>query len=120
VFDGNRLADHAAGNRRLTMGELVVEGSAGTLRLDGDGGLWLRAHGSNTEVPQEFDWLDRNFGGDCVFNLQRHVVEHLLRGTPLVNTAREYLANLRIERAIYESNAAGQRIALPAEESAGL
>jgi predicted dehydrogenase len=27
VFDGNRLADHKAENRRLTMGEMVIEGS---------------------------------------------------------------------------------------------
>jgi hypothetical protein len=42
---GNRLADHKAENRRLTMGEMLIEGSEGTLRLDGDGGLWLRSHG---------------------------------------------------------------------------
>ena len=42
VFDGNRLADHAAENRRLTMGELLIEGEGGTLALNGDGGISLR------------------------------------------------------------------------------
>ena len=48
---GNRLADHKAENRRLTMGEMLIEGSEGTLRLDGDGALWLRSHGQS---PQQF------------------------------------------------------------------
>jgi len=37
VFDGNRLADHVAENTRLTMGEMVIEGEAGTVTLDGSG-----------------------------------------------------------------------------------
>ena len=47
-YTGNRLADHKAENRRLTMGEMMIEGSDGTLRLDGDGALWLRSHGKNS------------------------------------------------------------------------
>jgi len=46
VFDGNRLADHVAENTRLTMGEMVIEGEAGTVTLDGSGALriwrWVR------------------------------------------------------------------------------
>ena len=30
VFDGNRLADHAADNPRLTMGEAMLEGEGGS------------------------------------------------------------------------------------------
>ncbi|MEC7204614.1 MAG: Gfo/Idh/MocA family oxidoreductase, partial [Pseudomonadota bacterium] len=37
LFDGNRLVDHAAENRRLTMGDMLIEGSHAVLRLDGDG-----------------------------------------------------------------------------------
>ena len=33
--------------------------------------------------------------------LQRHVVAHLLHGAPLENTARDYLANLRVQEAVY-------------------
>ena len=33
LFDGNRLVDHKADNRRLTMGEMSIEGSGGSLRL---------------------------------------------------------------------------------------
>lgn len=170
------------------MGEMLIEGSEGTLRLDGDGGLWLRSHGeeqilrrvhvpssifrwlrniiikiivlskpgavaipfvgggtlacmqmsffvwlaaigqhntvcaifagSNDEVEQEFDWHNHNFGGDCVYNCQRHVVAHLTSTAgsppPLMNTAKDYLAILKYEQAVYESSRTGSRVALPA------
>ena len=112
VFDGNRLADHAAENRRLTMGEMLIEGSDATLRLDGDGGLFLRRHGRNDEERISYDWRDVGFGGDCVYRLQRHVVDNLLGRGPLVNTGAEYLTNLRIEQAVYESGRSGQRLSL--------
>ena len=39
LFDGNRLADLAADNRRLATGEMTVEGSRGTLGPDGFGAV---------------------------------------------------------------------------------
>lgn len=110
VFDGNRLADHAAENRRLTMGEMLIEGSDASLRLDGNGRLFLRGHGRNDEDEIAYDWHDRGFGGDCVHRLQRHVVDHLRHGTPVMNTGAEYLSNLRVERAVYESDRLGRRV----------
>ncbi len=112
LFDGNRLADHPAKNRRLTMGELMLEGSKASLRLDGDGRLFLRRHGEDQEREISYDWQDKNFGGDCVFALQRHVVEHLRKGTPVMNRARDYLTNIRIEEAAYSSNELGKRVNL--------
>jgi hypothetical protein len=40
--------------------------------------------------------------------LQSHVVDHLLRGAPLENAAAGYLANLRLEEAVYRSHAGGR------------
>ncbi len=111
LFDGNRLSDHIAENRRLTMGELLVEGSAGGLRLDGDGRLFRRDFGSNEERPHPYHWEKRGFAGDSVLALQQHVVAHLLHGAPLENSGSAYLANLEIEDAVYRSAASGQRIA---------
>ena len=110
VFDGNRLVDHAADNRRLTMGEMLLEGSDGVLRLDGDGRLFLRRRGVNDEAEVLYDWENRGFGGDCVYRLQRHAVDHLLGRGPVMNTGAEYLRNLRIEEAVYESDRTGTRI----------
>ncbi len=112
LFDGNRLSDHAAENRRLTMGEMSIEGSAGTLRLDGDGRLFFRAHGSNDEGEISYAWSNTGFGGDCVYALQEHVVAHLTSGTPVHNTGRDYLANLRAEAAVYDANAQGTKTTL--------
>lgn len=112
LFDGNRLSDHIAENRRLTMGEVMIEGSKGTLRLDGNARLFMRSHGDNVEQEIRYEWRDRGFGGDCVYLLEKHVIAHLLDGTPLMNTAREYLKNLAIEEACYQSQAEGRHIEL--------
>lgn len=110
LFDGNRLTDHVAENRRLTMGEMLIEGSDATLRLDGDGNMFLRKHGYDVEMQLDYDWENRGFAGDSVYMLLRHVVQHVLAGAPVMNTAREYLTNLKIEEAIYKSNETGARI----------
>jgi predicted dehydrogenase len=112
LFDGNRLVDHVAENRRLTMGEMLIEGSEAVLRIDGDGGMFLRKHSYDTEMPVAFDWENRRFAGDSVYMLLRHVVQHILAGAPAMNTAREYLKNLQIEDAIYQSSEASVKVTL--------
>ena len=69
LIDGNRLVDHAAENRRLTMGEMWLEGADAVVRLDGDGALYLRPHGENTETPLSYEWQNTGYGGDCVYLL---------------------------------------------------
>ena len=102
LFDGNRLNDHVAENTRLTMGEMWLEGSAGVLRLDGRARLWWKPQGGN-EVQHPYSWPDTGFAGDCVHALQAHVISHLLNGTCLENSGREYLRNIEIEEAVYRS-----------------
>lgn len=111
LFDGDRLIDHPARNPRLTLGVMVLEGDAGSIRLDGDGRLFTRAHGGG-EVEHPYAWDDRNFGGDCVYSQTRHIVDHLVSGAPLVNNGRAYLRNVEIEDAIYRSHAEGRFIAV--------
>jgi len=113
LFDGNRLLDHATDNPRLTMGDMLIEGTGGSLSLDGFANIRLRRFGSDTWKEQDYDWYDENFGGDCVYRTIRHIVEHLVRGSPVVNSAAAYLANLRIEEAIYRSADCGRRIEIP-------
>lgn len=112
VFDGNRLADHAAQNRRLTMGELLIEGSTGSLRLDGDGNIWIRPFLAHDESKHHYEWSNVEFGGDCVFRFQRHVVNHLSRGDLLHNSAADYLTNIRVEEAVYASSKQGRLMPL--------
>lgn len=104
VFDGNRLSDHKATNRRLTMGEMLIEGSLGSLSLNGDAEIVFRAHGDNKTNPIEYEWNDCDFGGDCVYRLQRHVIDHLLHGGELMNSANDYLKNIIIADTAYSSD----------------
>ncbi len=112
VFDGNRLNEHPAADLRRTMGEGWIEGAKGVLRLDGDGRLWWKPHGE-PERPHIYDaGPTGGFGGGACAALQRHVIAHFLDHAPVENTARAYLANLRVEEAAYRSAATGQRIDL--------
>lgn len=111
ILDGNRLADFEAENPRLTMGVLLVEGSGGSIRLDGAGRLFLREHGGE-EREHDYVWHNRGYGGDCVHALQAHVIAHLREGTPVENTGRDYLRNVEIVEAVYRSNEEGRWIAL--------
>ena len=112
LIDGNRLSDHIAKDRRRTIGDMWVEGSKGTIRLSGDGEIFFRNFGTNAEEAVLFDWDDRGFAGDSVYRTQKHILEHLSLGSAVVNTGRDYLANLRIEEAVYKSSKAGRRIFL--------
>ena len=107
-FDGNRLSDHIAKDRRLTIGEMLIEGSNGSLRLNGDGELFKRKFGSNKEVKIRYRWDNKGFAGDSVFKCQRHILEHYLHGKNLHNSSNDYLQNLKIESYIYKSNSMGK------------
>lgn len=112
TLDANRLSDHPASNRRRTLGEMLVETEAGVVAINGDGAISLRRHGENRAEAIEYDWQDVDFGGDCVYRTQVAAVAALLGQAAAVNTASQYLANLRIEEAIYESHEQGRRIVL--------
>lgn len=104
LFDGNRLASHAAENRRLTMGEMEVDGPAGSIRLNGDGGISIRAHASNDWRPHAYTWSDHAFGGDCVYLTNKAALEAFRTGAPAETEAVAYLRNIEVEEAIYRSH----------------
>lgn len=112
IFDGNRLLDHSAENTRCTMGEALVEGTDGALSLAGDGSVTQRRFGA--VAAQQILGPDSSgvFGGDCVYHLQAHVVAALCTGTPLENTAADYVPVIRTEAAIYQSAQERRWIAL--------
>jgi predicted dehydrogenase len=104
LFDGNRHVDHPAKDTRMTNGVLLVEGTQGVICLDGFGRLFVRPRGGE-EREHVYAWEDRGYGGDCVYRQTRHIVDHVLAGTPLANSGRDYLRNLDIEEAVYRSAA---------------
>ncbi len=110
LFDGNRLNDHVAQNPRRTMGEMWIEGERGVMRLDGEARLWWKPH-QGTEVEHAYDdGSGRGVFGGASTALQAHVLAHLRDGAPLENGARDYLANLHVQAAIYHSHASGRRV----------
>lgn len=111
LFDGNRLNDHVAENTRRTMGEMWLEGERGVLRLDGDARLWWKPHhGAQVEHPYH-QGSGGAFGGACTA-LQAHVLAHRRDGAPLENSARDYLANLHVQAAVYHSHASGRTVTM--------
>lgn len=117
LFDGNRCLDHAATNTRCTMGEGLFEGTAGTLKLYGDGSVTHRAFGEMQEREVLAPNTSPNFGGDCTHALQAHVVRGLLEGTPFENLARDYLRVQEIEQAVYASAETRTKISLAMDRS---
>lgn len=112
LFDGNRLLDHKSDNHRRTMGEALIEGAEGSLKLLGDGSVALRKFGrmNATQVLPPDQW--QGFGGDCVHALQVHVVSALLDGAALENTCQDYLTVIRIRDAIYRSSETGTKLGI--------
>ena len=109
IFDGNRHLDHAAENMRTTLGEALLEGTTGTITLSGNGAVHLRGFGQSATSPllEPREW--QGFAGDCVFALQRHVVDGLLGRGPFENTAADYLRVIEVEEAIYRSAKEGRK-----------
>ncbi len=115
VLDGNRLLDFEADNPRLTMGETLLEGTEGALRVDGAGRIFRRRRGGR-EDEHVYAWENRGYAGDSVHALQMHVVRHLREGTPVENTVAEYLGALRAEEAVYRAAAEGRRVRIEEDD----
>ncbi|WP_144183846.1 Gfo/Idh/MocA family protein [Elioraea rosea] len=107
IVDGNRLIDHPSDDPRMTNGVLLVEGTGGTIRLDGYGRLFLRRH-RGEETEHAYAWEARGYGGDCVFRQCEAALAHLRDGAPIANTGRAWLRNMEIEEAIYRSAEEGR------------
>ncbi|MEL7543434.1 MAG: Gfo/Idh/MocA family oxidoreductase [Pseudomonadota bacterium] len=112
LFDGNRLADHAAANTRLTLGEMVIEGADGSLQLNGDGSVRHRAFGAETPSQVSFDWRDHHFGGDCVYLCTQAIVDAWQNETAPETDAAAYLRNMEVADAVYASAETGRTIDL--------
>lgn len=110
VLDANRTLDHVADNHRLTMGEFYIEGSDASLHLNGLGKIYFRKFGSNKDEETPYAFEDRDFGGDCIFHFQNHVVSHLQNRTKIETLAKDYLKNIELEELAYQSAEHGKKL----------
>ena len=94
------------------MGEMIIEGSASVIELTGDATITMRSYGSNNVEVVAYDWRNHGFGGDCVYILQKAAVVALRGDGRLENTRPDYLRNIDIKNAVYQSSSQGLRIGL--------
>ncbi len=106
IWDANRWNESDHPDPRYTFGEFLVEADGGAIRMDMDGALTIKPLG-RPATPHEYDRSRHGFGGDCCHATLRHFIERLIDGKPFETGGREYLENLRVEEALYESARTG-------------
>lgn len=111
VWDANRYNESNDENPRLTFGDTLVEGSEGTIRLDGAGRLFVKRLGE-PEAEHAYDWNDTGFAGDCVLATQRHFIDCLRSGEPFETSGEDYLRSLEAVEAVYEADATRRPVRL--------
>ncbi|MCI0359423.1 MAG: cyclase family protein, partial [Planctomycetaceae bacterium] len=111
IWDANRCNESTAADPRYTFGEFLVEGSGGTIRLYDDGRLTIQPRGG-AERDHPYRHQRRGFGGDCVLAAQRHFIDCLNSGRPFETSGEDYLRNLAIVEAVYESAQTGRSVHL--------
>lgn len=102
LYDGNRYNESMYSNDRYTFGEFIIEGSNGTLRLDGEGNLTIQNLGKKIQ-PVNYKHEKRGFAGDSVYITQLHFINGLLNDLPFETNGPNYLRSLEVQDAIYES-----------------
>jgi D-apiose dehydrogenase len=115
VWDANRYNESNRENPRYTFGEMLVEGSGGSIRLYTDGRLTLQRLGE-PEQEHQYHHEDRGFAGDCCHATQRYFVECMQSGAPFETRGSEYLKTLAVQEAVYHSAEQKQRIAIEPDE----
>lgn len=117
IFDANRYNEVAATNPRYTFGETLIEGNQGSIRLDLEGSIFIKKLGE-CEIEIQYEHSDINFSGDCVFFTQQHFIDCLQSGDEFETNANDYMKNLIIQEAIYESAQTGKEIVIEKNISA--
>jgi predicted dehydrogenase len=103
VWDASRFNESSSDNPRYTFGEMVIEGSSGTIRLYNNGNITIQTLGSPERV-HAYVHGDKNFAGDCVFATQEHFVNCLLSGEGFETNGLDYLKNIEVQEATYSSS----------------
>jgi len=102
LWDANRYNQPNYENPRYTFGEMLAEGTEGSLRLYSDGTITIQKLGEK-EVPHFYLHHNIDFSGDCVYVTQRHFIDRLLSGDEFETNGNDYLKSLAVQEAVYES-----------------
>jgi predicted dehydrogenase len=115
IWDANRYNESEAESPRFTFGELRIDGTAGHLTMDASSAIRVKRLGQPA-VELEYARERKNFAGDCVYFLQRHFVDCMLSGQEFESSGSDYLKNVRIVEAAYESARIGEVVRLQSRE----
>jgi predicted dehydrogenase len=107
IWDANRYNESEAESPRFTFGELRIDGTAGHLTMDASSTIRVKRLGQPA-VELQYARERKNFAGDCVYSLQRHFVDCMLSGREFESSGPDYLKNVRIVEAAYESARIGE------------
>ncbi len=111
LWDASRYNEPNYANPRYTFGNLLVDGNGGTLRLYPDGKITIQKLGE-LEAEHFYEPSKENFAGDCVFVLQQHFVQKLLAGESFETNGEDYLRNILVQEAVYESSERKQLVTI--------
>ena len=109
LWDADRYHESTASNPRYTFGEFLLEGEGGALRIDGDGGIFVRRLGE-VETLHDYTSSRDGFAGDSVAATFAHFIARLTDGAPFETGGEDYLRTLAVQDAIYVSAASGQAV----------
>jgi predicted dehydrogenase len=84
----------------VAMGSMLIEGAAATLRIAGDGQIFLTREGS-AEERVSFEPITTGYKGDSVLATQQHLIECLATGRPCESEGREYLKTVSLVEHCY-------------------
>lgn len=91
----------------VAMGELRLQGAASTLRVAGDGHMFLSRPGA-AEERLPFTPPGTGYKGDSVLATQSHLLECLATGAPCESEGREYLKTVALVEDCYRLAAASR------------
>jgi predicted dehydrogenase len=109
IWDASRYNESESDDPRFTFGELRIDGTRGHLTMDTDATIRVKQLGQPA-VDLDYPRERKNFAGDCVYRLQRHFVDCMLSGAEFESTGHDYLHNVRIVEAAYESASTGRTV----------
>jgi predicted dehydrogenase len=103
MWDANRYNEPPTGeDPRFTFGHFLIEADRGSIRLGADGRLTVQRLGQ-VEKEHAYPMPSTGFAGDCVLATQRHFVSGLRDGSRFETDGQQYLVNLEVQEAVYQS-----------------
>jgi predicted dehydrogenase len=84
----------------VAMGSMVIQGESATLRIAGDGHLFLTRSGA-AEEKLSFTPSTTGYKGDSVLATQQHLLDCLRTGQPSESDGREYLKTVALVEDCY-------------------